>query len=226
MKINLTVEVHLIIGIFCPDVVSVGIILQRTGCWRKWFLCGSRTMLYYPAHTNTRWTLFWDKYYFANNLLNYDYQTTQNKPGVGESWYRSALCWSEMEPSVVRCACSLLRWRLASPELLLLQTWPRSWVHLSGRHNTLLPLGRTSRLDTREARQVQQNKVRILITFYETVNHQLALCSFTIMRLTDLQQNAVATLVQGGRCRQGSGDRTRLRAWGVLGVDPPADLHE
>lgn len=46
------------------------------------------------------------------------------------------------------------------------------------------------------------------------------------LSLTDLQQDAVATLAQGGGGCQASSDRTRLGAWRKLRVDPPADLHE
>lgn len=46
------------------------------------------------------------------------------------------------------------------------------------------------------------------------------------MRLTDLQQDAVAILVKSGGCCQGSRERIRISAWGELGVDLPTDLHE
>ena len=95
--------------------------------------------------------------------VNFYMQEAQNKPGIGDSWSRSALCWSESEQSAVSWSCSLLLWRLAPPVLLLLLLllWARdtSSFCLSGtscRHNTLLPLGRTSRWDTGEARQTRK----------------------------------------------------------------------
>lgn len=56
--------------------------------------------------------------------------------------------------------------------------------------------------------------------------HQLVQPLVTKLSLTDLQQDAVATLAQGGGGCQASGDRTRLGAWRELRVDPPAELHE
>lgn len=71
-------------------------------------------------------------------------------------------------------------------------------------------------------------KTILVIDSISCYDKSLAYCLVTIMwyGLTDLQQDAVATLVQGGGGCQGSRDRTRLSAWRELGVDPPADLHE
>lgn len=85
-----------------------------------------------------------------------------------------------MGHSAVRPSCSPLMWGLASPALLLLlllSAGDWSWLCLSGtlcRHNTLLPLGSTSRLDTAETRQ------RIMIKTGLKMNHQWVYCLVAI----------------------------------------------
>lgn len=75
----------------------------------------------------------------------------KQKPGMKESWLSTPLCWSDVVQSAARWF-SLLVSSCVSTELLLL-LWADDFSGLglsecACRHSTLLPLARTSRLDT------------------------------------------------------------------------------
>lgn len=157
------------------------------------------------------------------------------------------------EQSAIRQFCSLLLWMLLSLVLLLLLLLllllcpdECSWLELAKTlctHNALLRPGRTSCLNTGKAKKIQPNLgVRshdIKCLWSKTIiwpklwpidmrNFELDNCLVIIMskRLTDLQQDAVPIVAQGGRWCQRTRDRTRLSTRGEPGVDLPADLHE